>query len=213
MRWFRSGIQNLPTKASFQWGTLLPTTVPPDPDAVTSLIHRWQAGEDAALDRLLPLVYADLRNMAARNLTDHQGHVTLQPTALVHDVFVRLLEAKSQEIVDSTHLFHMAGRIMRQILVDRARRSGTDKRGGRWRREDLVAAMQLPIPDNTDLERVDEAISALEQVDERLARIVELRYFVGLSVAAVAKVLAVDERTVYRDWALARIWLREHVER
>ncbi len=182
-------------------------------DVITQLIKDWQAGEDAALDRLLPLVYADLRTMAARQLAEHDGHATLQPTALVHDVLVRLLEASPHGIANGIHLFNVAGRMMRQILVDRARRAHAEKRGGEWRREDLFVAMQLPIPETTDLALLDEAISGLEQVDERLARIVELRYFVGLSVPAVAKVLDVDERTVYRDWALARLWLREHIER
>lgn len=182
------------------------------PNELDQLIQRWQSGEEAALDALLPFVYADLRTMAAQKLVDHEGHSTLQPTALVHDVFVRLLEARQRTIFDSPHFFHTAGRIMRQILVDRARRAMTDKRGGEWQRENLLEALQLPVPEQTDLVLLDDAIAALEQVDERMARIVELRYFVGLSVPAVAKALGVDERTVYRDWALARIWLRQHLE-
>jgi len=101
---------------------------------------------------------------------------------------------------------------MRQILVDRARRAAADKHGGDWQREDITAALNLPLPDRTDLGHLDEAIGVLEQIDERLARIVELRYFVGLSVPEVAGVLGVDERTVYRDWALARSWLRTRLE-
>lgn len=182
------------------------------PDYVTQLLLRWQSGDAAALDALLPFVYADLRAMAAQKLLDLQGHPTLQPTALVHDVFIRLLEARQWAVANGEHFLHVAGRIMRQILIDRARRAAADKRGGEWQREDLHAALKLPIPEQTDLALLDDAINALERVDERLARIVELRYFVGLSVPAVARVLDVDERTVYRDWALARVWLRDHLE-
>lgn len=184
----------------------------PESSEVTELIQRWQKGDADALDRLLPMVYADLRAMAARRLAEHEGHATLQPTALVHDVFLRLFEAESSGIESGPHLFNVAGRAMRQILVDRSRRAAADKRGGEWQREDFIEAMRLPIPERTNLGLLDEAISGLEEVDPRLARIVELRYFVGLSVPAVANVLGVDERTVYRDWALAKVWLRDRLE-
>jgi len=181
-------------------------------EEVTNLIRRWQSGDAIALDRLLPMVYADLRAMAVRKLSNRDGHTTMQPTALVNDVFVRLLEAGQRNIRNSTHLFNVAGRVMRQILIDRSRRASASKRGGQWQRGELLEALQLPIPEETDLGLLDGAMTALERVDPRLARIVELRYFVGLSVPAVAKVLEVDERTIYRDWALARIWLRERIE-
>jgi RNA polymerase sigma factor (TIGR02999 family) len=181
-------------------------------DDVTSLIERWQSGETKALDRLLPLVYADLRAMAARKLANERGQLTLQPTALVHDVFLRLMDTGDIRISSGAHLFNVAARMMRRILIDRVRRSSSDKRGGEWQRVDLIEAMRLPIPEQTDLGMLDEAVTGLERIDPRLARIVELRYFVGLSVPAVAAVLEVDERTVYRDWALAKIWLRREME-
>lgn len=180
---------------------------------VTQLIRQWQAGEADALDRLLPLVYADLRAMAARLLARENRQATLQPTALLHDVFVRLLGGGHVDIESSAHLFNTAGRMMRHILVDRAREAGAEKRGGDWQRVDLVDALQLPIPERTHLGLLDEAIDELEQIDARLARIVELRYFVGLSVEAIARIMEVDKRTIYRDWAFARAWLGRHMQR
>ncbi|MBO9661699.1 ECF-type sigma factor [Dokdonella sp.] len=182
-------------------------------DEVTRLIQSWQSGDPEALERLLPLVYADLRAMAAYRLAgEENGPGTLQPTALVHDVFLRMAGAERLDIASSAHLFHVAGRIMRNILVDRARQAGAGKRGGEWQRVDLIEAMGLPIPENTRLGLLDSAIEGLEKIDPRLARIVELRYFVGLSVPQVAAVLEVDERTVYRDWALAKSWLQRELE-
>jgi RNA polymerase sigma factor (TIGR02999 family) len=180
---------------------------------LTELIDRWRSGDADALDRLLPLVYADLRGMAALKLAAEPAQATLQPTALVHDVFLRLVDAKGLKVESAAHLFNIAGRMMRHILVDRAREVAAEKRGGRYRRVDMIEAMQLPIPEQTDLGVLDAAIAELERIDPRLARIVELRYFVGLSVAAIAAVLEVDERTVYRDWALAKVWLRREVVR
>ncbi|MBO9661694.1 ECF-type sigma factor [Dokdonella sp.] len=181
---------------------------------MTRLIHLWQSGDAGALDRLLPLVYADLRAMAARRLSEERnGPGTLQPTALVHDVFLRLVGAEKLDVESGAHLFHIAGRMMRRILIDRSRQADAEKRGGEWQRVDLAEALKLPTPENTNLGLLDTAIGGLEKIDPRLARIVELRYFVGLSVPQVAAVLEVDERTVYRDWALARIWLRREMER
>lgn len=148
--------------------------------------------------------------MAVRRLAEHEGYATLQPTALVHDVFPRLFEAQRHEIESGPHLFNLAGRAMRQILIDRSRRAAADKRGGEWQREDFLEAMRLPISEQTDLGLLDEAISGLEEIDPRLARIVEPRYFVGLSVPAVANALGVDERAVY--WAPAKVWLRDRLE-
>ena len=185
--------------------------MPQTADDITQLIQRWQSGDAAALDRLLPQVYADLRAMAARRLSV-ETPMTWQPTALVHDVLLRLLATDTLHIQDRAHLFRVAARVMRNLLIDRARQARTERHGGDRERIDLLDAAQLPIPQDTDLERLDEALDDLESVEPRLARIVELRYFIGLTVQEVAGVLAVDERTVYREWALARVWLREQIE-
>lgn len=176
-----------------------------------ALLSRWQAGEARALDELLPLVYADLRAMARRELRDHRGHDTLQATALVNDVFLRLL-GSAPPLHSRAHLFNTAARVMRQLLVDRARRAASDKHGGGWRRDEFDRALDLPIPEHTRLPDLDDALRGLAQLDERMAQVVELRYFTGLSAAETARVLGVDERTVYRDWAAARAWLRDRLQ-
>lgn len=175
---------------------------------VTRWVRAWQAGDDAALDKLLPLVYADLRAIAARRLADGPHQDTLQATALVHDVFLRLVEANGLRIEDGTHLFNVIGGMMRRLLIDRARHAAACKHGGDLRRADLSGAIDLPLPEVADPQALDAALDRLAEVEPRLARIVELRYFVGLTVPEVAAVLEIDKRTVYRDWAFARNWLR-----
>lgn len=175
---------------------------------LTELVQRWTKGDPGALDTLLPLVYADLRGLAAQQLRANSGHDTLQPTALVNDLFVRLLGAQRLEINDRKHFFTTAAKLMRQVLVDRARAKARDKRGGDWQRVDLLEAAQVPISENTDLPVLDAALRKLAELDARVAEVVELRYFGGLEVAEVAVLLGLDQRTVYRDWAMARAWLR-----
>jgi len=179
---------------------------------VTQLLREWQAGDQAALDALLPQVYDELRRLAAHELRGHRNHETLQPTPLVHDVFVRLLGAASLDISNRKHLYTTAAKLMRQVLVDRARAKQRDKRGGgQWQRVDMVEALGLPIDDGVDLANLDEALCALAQLDERMATMVELRYFVGLEVSEVARLMEIDERTVYRDWAMVRAWLKQRL--
>jgi RNA polymerase sigma factor (TIGR02999 family) len=175
---------------------------------ITGWLQQWQDGDRTAIDRLLPLVYDELRRLAASQLRSHSGHSTLQATALVHDVLVRLLGAERIQISSTRHLYTTASRVMRQILIDRARAQQRDKRGGQLQRVELIEAVGLPIEANTDLLDLDRTLARLAQLDARLAQIVELRFFVGLEVAEVAHLLELDERTVYRDWALARAWLK-----
>lgn len=182
------------------------------PDSsVTHLLQRWRGGERQALDRLLPLVYADLRRIAARQLRAHDGHATLQTTALVHDVLLRLLDRPASAFENTAHLLNAAARMMRQHLVNRARDAAAIKRGGGWLRDDFAAAMELPIPDDTDLAELDRALNELEAFDGRMAQVVELRYFVGLGMAEVAAALGVAERTARRDWAGAQAWLKDRL--
>ena len=178
---------------------------------VTELVQRWAQGDQVALETLLPLVYVDLRRLAAQQLRANIGHDTLQPTALVNDLFVRLLGAQRLDITDRKHFFTTAAKLMRQVLVDRARAKARDKRGGEWQRVDMIEAAALPIDANTDLPALDEALRKLARLDPRVAEVVELRCFGGLEVSEVAALLALDERTVYRDWAMARAWLRQQL--
>lgn len=182
---------------------------PPD---TAALIARWRDGDPTALDGLLPLIYTDLRALAAGELRRRRGVDTLQPTALINEVMLRLLGGNPVAFNDVGHVLRTSARMMRQILIDRSRRMRAAKRGGDWQRETLSGIAELPLPQTADLESLDAALEELHGMDERVAQVVELRYFVGLSVAEVAAVMAVDERTVYRDWALARAWLRERVE-
>jgi RNA polymerase sigma factor (TIGR02999 family) len=176
-------------------------------DDVTLLIRAWQGGESGALEKLLPVVYADLRAMAARLLAGESAS-TLQPTELLHDTLLKVLRVDALRIVDRQHFFSAFARLMRHLLVDRVREARAEKRGGDWQRVDLIEAIDLPLPQDMDIERLHVAIDDLDQVDARLARIVELRYFVGLTMQDIAKALEVDERTVYRGWAVARSWLQ-----
>lgn len=181
-------------------------------NSVPALLRRWSDGEAAALDRLLPLVYADLRRIASRELRVTPGHATLQTTALVHDVVLKLLGRPPSAFEDTAHLLNASARMMRQVLVDRARRASAEKRGGNWIRDDFTEALELPIPDGTDLAQLDRALEDLEIAHERMSKVVELRYFMGLDSAEIAATLDVDERTVRRDWAAAREWLRERLD-
>ena len=184
----------------------------PDAPAITALLARWRDGDSESLAELLPLVYHDLRQLAASRLREQSDHQTLQPTALVHDVFVRLLGAEQLSISNGKHFFTTAARLMGQVLIDRARAAARDKRGGDWRRVEFTQALALPIEADTELLALHEAIEALAGEDQALAELVRLRYFIGLEVAEVAALWEVDERTVYRDWAFARAWLRERME-
>lgn len=182
------------------------------PSDITQLLRRWHDGDTTSLDALLPQVYDELRQLAAHTLRGHQHHDTLQPTALVNEVFARLLGAQRVDIANRKHLFTTAAKLMRQTLIDRARAQLRDKRGaGQWQQVDYLEALALPIEADTNLPALDEALRALEALDPRMAQVVELRYFVGLEVSEVAALLEVDERTIYREWAMARAWLRQRL--
>ena len=182
------------------------------PDDITQLVQRWSAGEAGALDRLLPMVYAELRRLARIQLGKQQGHDTLQATALVNDVLLKLIDRDApQALQNRAHLYNTAARMMRQMLVDRARSAAADKHGGGWLRDDFTRALDLPIPEQTRLPELDAALNELATLEPRMAQVVELRYFIGLSVAEVAAMLELEERTVYRDWAAARAWLRDRL--
>jgi len=160
----------------------------------------------AALDEAAPAVYAELRRVAAAYLRRERPGQTLQATALVHEAYLRLAEA-GPKWNDSRHFVRLAARVMRQILVDRARARGAEKRWGQMDRVSLTEALRSAAAEETMLPALDEALERLEALDPEQARIVELRYFVGLTVEEAAEALAISPATLKRRWALARAWL------
>ena len=178
------------------------------PEAVTELLARWQDGDKDALDRLIPLVYGELRAIAGRYLShESPGHV-LQSTALVHEAFVKLAGQHSVQWQNRAHFFGIAAQMMRRILVDHARTQQRLKRGGAGHTLSLDTSMDVPGTErDLSLLALDDALTALAAIDARGARVVELRFFSGLTVEETAEVLGTSPGTVKRDWHAARAWL------
>ena len=174
---------------------------------VTRLLLDWRAGDQTALERLLPLVYEELHRMAARYMRgERKGH-TLQTSALVNEAYLRLADYKQMQWQDRAHFFAVAAQAMRRILIDFARARQNLKRGGGAEHVTLDEALAVTPEGGTDLLALDEALERLAALNARQARVVELRYFGGLSEEEVASVLEVAPRTVRNDWSLARAWL------
>jgi len=174
---------------------------------VTSLLHAWRAGDQGALDKLMPLVYAELHRIAHRYMVrEHTGH-TLQTTAVVNEAYLRLINARQVEWKDRAHFFAISANLMRRILVEFARSRGRNKRGGDARKVELDEALVITPQRGTDLVALDDALTALAAFDERKAKVIELRFFGGLSVEETAEILNVSPHTVMRDWRLAKLWL------
>jgi RNA polymerase sigma factor (TIGR02999 family) len=171
---------------------------------ITQLLSAASAGDRDALDRVFDLVYRELRGIARRQLA---GGETLRTTALVHEVYLRMAEGKAVSARDREHFYATAARAMRQILVDHARRRSAGKRGGGIRAEALDDAMAGTAGREEEILAVDTALRNLESLDERLARLVEMRVYGGLSVEETAEMLGISERTVKRDWRKARAFL------
>jgi RNA polymerase sigma factor (TIGR02999 family) len=176
------------------------------------MLVAWNKGDQAALARLAPLVQEELRRMAARYMAgEREGHL-LQPTALVNEAYIRLIDWKNVEWNDRAHFFGLAAQMMRRTLVDIARYQGRGKRGGGAVQLTLSAAdSAAPDTENVDLLALDDALERLAALDDRHARVVELRYFAGLSLEETAASLGVSVGTVRRDWTLARAWLRREL--
>ena len=181
--------------------------VSPSGDDITQLLRAWSDGNQAALDRLMPLVYAQLRQAAHRYMArERRGH-TLQTTALVNEVYVRLAKAREMRWQDRVHFFAISAQMMRRILTDHARARQYAKRGGGAQVVSLDEAPEVSPKPHADLVALDDALKRLAAVDERKSRVVELRYFGGLSVEEAGEVLKVSPETVMRDWKLAKAWL------
>jgi len=180
---------------------------------ISGLIVAWQAGEPGALDRLMPLVYSELRRLAhARMKGERPGH-TIQTTALVHEAFLRLVGVEDVRARNRTQFYALCAQVMRRILVDAARARDAQKRGGDVLHVSLPRGLIAPKANDTDLIALDDALDALAAFDERMAKVVELRYFGGLTLQETADMLGVSPDTVTRDWKIARMWLLGQLKR
>ena len=183
---------------------------------VTDLLHRWRGGDDAALERLTPLVYDDFRRLARRQMAREGRRVTLQPTVLVHEAYLRLIDQRAVRWECRGHFFALAAQMIRRILVDHARKKAYAKRGGGWQEvsfddPDLVARLGT-VDKPEELVALDDALRELGEVDPIKARIVELRYFGGLQFNEIAPFLELSTATVNRRWRAARAWLFHYLE-
>lgn len=182
------------------------------PGELTQLLHAWNDGEPAAREHLLGLVYDQLRRLAARQMRREHGSRTLGTTGLVHEAYLRLAGQQGLEWKDRAHFFGIAAVTMRRVLVEAARRRGARKRGGEWQRVVLDDALQALEAKGVDVLDLDRALEALAEIDPRQARLVELRFFAGLSVEETAEAMEISPATVKREWSLARAWLFRQLE-
>jgi RNA polymerase sigma-70 factor (ECF subfamily) len=174
---------------------------------VTKLLRAWSEGENAALDQLIPLVYQELRCLARWYMYGERAGHTLQTTALVNEAYLRLIDSRKVQWQSRVHFFAISAQLMRRILVDFARSRRYQKRGGGWQKVTFDEGLTVPPRQARDLVRLDSALDALARTDARKARVVELRFFGGLSVEETAEALKVSPDTVLRDWRLAKAWL------
>jgi RNA polymerase sigma factor (TIGR02999 family) len=176
--------------------------------AITQLLVAWSDGRREALDELVPLVYAHLRRVAAAHMRREAVGHSLQPTALVHEAFLRLIDVRQITWQNRAHFFGVAARVMRRILVDHARAGRADKRGGGFERVTLADDVAADSPRGIDVLALHESLERLAALNSRQARIVELRYFGGLTIHEAAEVVGISEATIDRDWTFAKAWLR-----
>ena len=182
---------------------------------ITKLLHNWQGGDSAALDALVPVVYKELRRLAHCELRKERPDHTLQSAALVHEAYFRLLGQNPPQWESRTHFFAIAAQLMRQILVDYARRRRASKRGSGVCMLTLEDAVALPQRKDKDVDVIalDDALNTLAELDPRQSRVVELRFFAGLSLEETSEVMGIATATVQRDWTAARAWLHREISR
>jgi RNA polymerase sigma factor (TIGR02999 family) len=179
---------------------------------ISALLSEWRAGNHEALEVLIPVVYEELRRIAQHHLRQERPDHTLQSTALVHEAYLRLMKQGPADINNRAHFMAVASRLMRQILVDHARRHRAAKRGGGLKLE-LTEAMAMQKAPNVDLIALDNALNELARLDPQQSRIVEMRFFAGLSIEDTAEVIGISRTTVKREWATARAWLLREMSR
>jgi RNA polymerase sigma factor (TIGR02999 family) len=198
--------------ASVQYSAIRKVVATLVPGAVTELLRAWGDGDDGALERLTPLVEAELRRLARGYMRRERRDHTLQATALVNEAFLRLTDARSVRWQDRAHFLGISARLMRRVLVDYARSRGYHKRGGGLQRVTLDEGLVTSPEPAVDVVALDRALEALAAIDARKSRVIELRFFGGLSVEETAEVLHVSSDTVKRDWRLAKLWLLRELE-
>jgi RNA polymerase sigma-70 factor (ECF subfamily) len=181
------------------------------PSETTQLLRAWASGDQGALDQLTPRVYNELRRIAGHCMQNERPGRTIQTTALVHEAYLRLIDVDNVDWQHRAHFLAVAATMMRRILLDRARRRTAAKRGGKTPRVDLDEIPAVSSGRERELIALDDALTALAEVDPRKARVIELRFFGGLSVEETAEVLKVSQDTVMRDWRLARAWLLDEL--
>ena len=181
---------------------------------ITQLLEQWSNGDAEVLDALMPLVYVELRRQAAGYLRRERSNHTLQPTALINEAYLKLIDQRSVKWQNRAHFFAIAAQAMRRILVDYARERKREKRGGAAENLPLDEALTIVSQEKSvDLVALDEALNKLAKFDERQAKVVELRYFSGLSIDETAEVLSVSNVTIRRDWNMAKAWLHQEIVR
>jgi RNA polymerase sigma factor (TIGR02999 family) len=182
----------------------------PSPEEITRILHEWQSGSPEALDRLIPLVYNELHTLASRQLAREWRHNRLQTTVVVNEAYIKLFDQREVDWHNRGHFFAIAAKVMRRILVDHARRELREKHGGGSIHVDLADAVSSPIAtpvDAVDALALDRALQELEQLDPEQGRIVELRFFGGLTVEETATAIGISPATVKREWIMAKAWL------
>jgi RNA polymerase sigma factor (TIGR02999 family) len=179
---------------------------------ITELLQEWSRGDRSALDQLLPLIYGDLQRLARRRLHAMAPGATMQATALVNEMYLRIVDATKVDFRDRAHFFAICATVMRRIVIDQARSRSREKRGGDWRRITFADAEIPSAPNDDSLLALDDAMQRLAGVDQRKARVVELRFFGGMTNGEIAEVAGVSVDTVKRDWTFAKLWLAREMK-
>jgi RNA polymerase sigma factor (TIGR02999 family) len=187
--------------------------ITPPANEVSQLLVDWREGDKAAFDKLTVLVHQELRRIASRYMRRERAGHTLESAALVNEAYLRLIDVKTIDWQNRAHFFAVAAQLMRRILVDHARSRNYAKRGGMQQKLSLSEADRFANKPDVDLVALDDALKALAAMSEQLSRIVELRFFGGLTIEEAAEVLGVSHATVERDWSIARAWLRREISR
>lgn len=182
------------------------------PPEVTQLLIDWSEGNREARDELMPVVYNELRRLAKSYMRRERPEHTLQTTALVNEAYLKLVDQKRVRWQNRAHFFGIAAQLMRRILVDHARKARAEKRGGGEAKVPYVEGIGLPEEKRVDLVALEEALEGLERLDERQARIVELKYFMGMKIEEIAEVVGISPATVKREWSTAKMWLQREIE-